>query len=85
MNKLSIFSDIAASEYHQAARDGKFLSSHLLDDFRKSPLLFKKKMNGEIEPTESAALAVGRAVHTLVLEGRSKFDEEFLVDRKSVV
>ena len=79
MNKLPFFADVPAGEYHQAARDGKFLSSHLLGDFRKSPLLYKKKMNGEIEPTESAALAIGRAVHVLVLEGRAKFDEEFIV------
>ena len=78
-NKLSFFADVEANEYHQAARDGKYLSSHLLGDLRKSPRLYQKKMNGDIEPTESAALAVGRAVHTLVLEGRSKFDEEFLV------
>ena len=79
MNKLSFFADVPADEYHQAARDGKFLSSHLLGDFRKSPRLYHKKMNGEIEPTESTALAVGRAVHVLVLEGRARFDEEFLV------
>ena len=79
MNKLPFFADIEANEYHQAARDGKFLSSHLLGDFRKSPKLYYKKLSGEIEPTESAALAVGRAVHVLVLEGRAKFDEEFLV------
>ena len=78
-SKLSIFADIPAEEYHQAARDGKFLSSHLLGDFRRSPRLYQKKMNGEIEPSESAALAIGRAVHTLVLEGRAKFDEGFLV------
>ena len=79
MNKLAIFADIPATEYHQAARDGKYLSSHLLGDFRKSPMLYHKKLNGDIEPTESAALAIGRAVHVLVLEGRGKFDEEFLV------
>ena len=79
MNKLSFFADVPADEYHQAARDGKFLSSHLLGDFRKSPRLYHKKINGEIEPSESAALAVGRAVHVLVLEGRARFDEEFLV------
>lgn len=79
MNKPAFFADISSCEYHQAARDGKFLSSHLLGDFRKSPLLYKKKMSGEIEPTESTALAIGRAVHVLILEGRAKFDEEFLV------
>ena len=79
MNKLSFFADIPADEYHRAARDGEFLSSHLLGDFRKSPLFYRKKLTGEIEQTESAALAIGRAVHVLVLEGRAKFDEEFLV------
>ena len=78
-NKLPFFLDIPSEEYHQAARDGKFLSSHLLGDFRRSPRLYQKKLNGEIEPTESAALTMGRAVHTLILEGRAKFDEEFLV------
>ncbi len=79
MDKLSFFADIPSAEYHQAARDGRYLSSHLLGDFRKSPRLYQKKMNGEIEPSESAALALGRAVHALILEGRAKFDEEFLV------
>jgi len=76
---LPFFADVPSEEYHQAAREGKCLSSHLLGDFRKSPLLYNKKMNGEIEPTESAALAVGRAVHVLILEGRGRFDEEFQV------
>ena len=65
MDKLSIFSDVPAGEYHQAARDGKFLSSHLLGDFRKSPRLYHKKLNGEIEQTESAALAIGRACNQI--------------------
>ena len=78
-NILPFFADIDAAEYHRDARDGKFLSSHLLADFRKSPRLYQKKMNGEIEPSESAALALGRALHVLVLEGRARFDEEFLV------
>ena len=79
MHKLPFFADVPADEYHQAARDGKFLSSHLLGDFRKSPRLYHKKMSGEIDPSESTALAVGRAVHVLVLEGRAKFDAEFMV------
>ena len=78
-NKLSFFADIDAEEYHQAARDGKYLSSHLLGDFRRAPKLFRMKMSGEIEPTESAALTMGRAVHSLILEGRSVFEKEFMV------
>ena len=79
MHKFPFIVDIPADEYHEAARRGEFLSSHLLGDFRKSPRLYHKKMNGEIDPSESTALAVGRAVHVLVLEGRAKFDAEFMV------
>ena len=79
MHKFPFIVDIPADEYHEAARRGEFLSSHLLGDFRKSPRLYHKKMNGEIDPNESTALAVGRAVHVLVLEGRAKFDAEFMV------
>ena len=67
MGKLPFLADIPASEYHEAARQGRFLSSHLLGDFRKSPRLYRKKMTGEIEPEDSAAFLMGRAVHTLIL------------------
>ena len=79
MGKLPFLVDVPADEYHEAARRGQYLSSHLLGDFRRSPRLYHKKMTGEIEPEDSAAFLMGRAVHTLVLEGRGKFDEEFLV------
>ena len=79
MHRYPFIVDIPADEYHEAARRGEFLSSHLLGDFRKSPRLYHKKMSGEIDPSESTALAVGRAVHVLVLEGRAKFDAEFMV------
>ena len=79
MNTLPFFADIPAEEYHRAARDGQFLSSHLLGDFRKSPKLYRKKMAGEMAQEETAAFLTGRAVHSLILEGRSAFDAEFLV------
>ena len=79
MGKYPLLVDIPAEDYHRAAREGRYLSSHLLGDFRKSPRLYHKKMAGEIEPADSAALTLGRAVHTLVLEGRAKFDSEFLI------
>ena len=71
--------DVPADEYHEAARRGEFLSSHLLGYFRACPLLYKKKISGEIEPLDTAAYQTGRAIHTLVLEGQGKFDEEYLV------
>lgn len=71
--------DVDAGEYHEAARRGEFLSSHMLGDFRTCPLLYKKKMTGEIEQMDTAAYQTGRAIHTLVLEGQGRFDEEYLV------
>ena len=79
MQKYPFIVDIDADEYHEAARRGEFLSSHLLGDFRACPRLYKKKLSGEIEPVDTTAYQIGRALHTLILEGRSKFDAEYLI------
>ncbi len=68
-----------ADIYHARSRNGEFMSSHLLADFRESPALYYKEINGEIEETESAAFALGRAAHCLILEGRQAFDRDFVV------
>ena len=73
------FLTIPAEEYHAASRSGRYMSSHLLADFRESPELYRRKTNGEIAESESPALALGRAAHCLVLEGRAAFDEQYLV------
>lgn len=75
----SCFVSIPADEYHADARAGKYLSSHLLADFRRSPILYRKKTTGEIASSDSPALALGRAAHTLILEGRAAFDEQYIV------
>ncbi|MCQ2299986.1 MAG: PD-(D/E)XK nuclease-like domain-containing protein [Bacteroidales bacterium] len=79
MKKPDYILDIPAEQYHQDARDGKFLSSHMLGDFRKCPSLYHKKMTGLIPPSDSASFTFGRATHSLVLEGRAAFDAEFIV------
>ena len=68
-----------ASEYHARSKAGEFMSSHMLGDFRKSPALYRKKILGQIEENESPAFVLGRAAHSLVLEGRSAFDRDYLV------
>ena len=73
------FLTIPADEYHAASRSGQYMSSHLLADFRESPELYRRKTNGEIAEAESPALALGRAAHCLILEGRAAFDGQFLV------
>ena len=77
--KTDRFLSIPADEYHAESRNGHYMSSHLLADFRESPELYRRKTNGEIAEAESPALALGRAAHCLILEGRAAFDEQFLV------
>ena len=63
--------------YRQKAN--AYLTSHGLGDFKKCPLLFHKKRQGLIEDEDRPAYLVGRATHTLVLEGRERFDVEYAV------
>lgn len=73
------FLTIPADEYHAASRSGRHMSSHLLADFRESPELYRRKTSGKIAEAEGSALALGRAAHCLILEGRAAFDGQFLV------
>ncbi len=68
-----------AAEYHVASQSGKYMSSHLLADFRESPELYRRKVSGQITETESPAFVLGRAAHSLILEGRTAFDREYVV------
>jgi hypothetical protein len=74
--QTTIFIREPAETYH--ARAGEFLSSHLLADFRTSPLLYRQKLDGLVEEKDTAAFIEGTATHTLVLEGRDRFDAEFV-------
>ena len=64
-----------ADVYH--AKAGEYLSSHRLADFRKCPRLFRKKELGLIEEGDRPAYRVGRATHTLILEGRHTLEAEY--------
>lgn len=66
-----------AEVYHAKAKD--YLSSHQLADFRKCPLLYRRKRLGHITEEERPAYLVGRAAHTLILEGLDRFEEDFAV------
>ena len=70
---------IPEGEYHAASKRGEFLSSHNLGLFRHCPLAYRRAMD-ETEPKpDSPALAIGRAAHCLILEGKDAFDERYLV------
>ncbi len=66
-----------AEQYHASAKD--HLSSHRLADFRRSPLLYHWKQTGLARDEDRPAYLMGRAAHTLILEGREKFLAEYAI------
>lgn len=66
-----------ADVYH--ARRGECLTSHRLAEFRSCPLLFRRKELGLVPDRDSHAFLVGRAAHTLILEGRERYEAEYTV------
>ena len=50
-----------ADVYHAKSR--QFLSSHKLADFRRCPLLYRRKQLGLIDDVDRPAYLVGRAAH----------------------
>jgi hypothetical protein len=69
--------DEPAETYHTRAKD--YLSSHQLALFRECPLHYRKWTLGEITREDRPAYAIGRAAHTLILEGREAFDAQYAV------
>jgi len=61
------------------AQRREYLSSHRLADFRKCPRLFRKKEQGLIPDEDKPSYVLGRATHTLVLEGEEKFNADYAV------
>jgi len=54
------------------------ISNTKLWEFHKRPaLFFGKYVSKEVERKESAALLIGSALHTIVLEGQDAFDHEY--------
>jgi len=66
-----------ADAYH--AKAGEYLTSHLLADFRKCPLLYHRKRLGLVVEKDQPSYIVGRATHVLVLEGRDRYEAEYAV------
>lgn len=67
-------------EPHEAyhAKTGKeFLSSHMLGAFIRCPLEYHQRITGTWENKDSKAYALGRAAHTMILEGVPQYDKEY--------
>lgn len=66
-----------ADVYHAKSRD--FLTAHGLAEFRRCPLLYRKKELGLVPERDTTAYLIGRAAHALILEGRERYQREFAV------
>ena len=63
--------------YHTKSKD--FLTAHALNEFRRCPLLYRKKVLGLVPERDTTAYLIGRAAHALILEGRDRYQREFAV------
>jgi hypothetical protein len=79
MEKPTYLLDIPAEEYHAATKENKYTTSHRLNLFRRCPALYIKHVRGDIVEGDTAAFMLGRATHTLVLEGATAFEAEYVV------
>lgn len=70
---------ITEPEAVYAAKRKDNLSSHALAEFRTCPLLFRNRQLGLLPETDSSAFLLGRAVHTLTLEGCDEYRQRFAV------
>jgi len=61
------------------AKAATHLTSHRLAEFRRNPLLFHKKELGLVLDEDRPAYQIGRAAHTLILEGREVFAKRYAV------
>ncbi|MDX2199606.1 MAG: PD-(D/E)XK nuclease-like domain-containing protein [Phycisphaerae bacterium] len=66
-----------ADVYHAKGKD--YLSSHALNEFRRCPLLYRKRELGLVPERDSTAFLIGRAAHTLILEGRQRYEREYAI------
>lgn len=74
-NAIEVIRNEPFADYLQ--KSAQYLTSHQLADFRRSPKLYKRKKDGRIVNEDKRVYVIGRALHTLVLEGREAFDALF--------
>jgi len=74
---LSILTHEPEEQYH--AQAGKYLSSHLLADFRKCPQLYARKVEGLVADEDRPAYVLGRAAHKRILEGPEVYKAAYAI------
>jgi hypothetical protein len=72
---LNVLAHEPEEAYH--AKAGQYLTSHLLADFRKCPLLYFQKASGALPDEDRPAYVLGRAAHKRILEGRDAYEAAY--------
>lgn len=75
----SILTSVPGGEYLQASRDGTFIDGQTLALFRKCPLSFKLKTDGELEWEDYTDYDFVHAARCLILEGPAAFATKYMV------
>lgn len=71
---------ISRDEYYAASASGARISFHSLLDFVRNGKEYNRHITGEVPmPEPTREMFLGTATHTLVLEGREKFNAEYIV------
>jgi len=63
--------------YH--AKRSHYLTSHKLAEFRRCPLLYRRRDVGLIPDIDTAAYLQGRAAHALILEEREQYKQRYAI------
>lgn len=70
---------IPIREYHNKAYSGQAMSAGMLKEFRKCPSHYHLLVTGQGARPDSDAFRLGRAIHTLVLEGEAEFRHAYVI------
>lgn len=76
-SKLHFLIREPAEVYHAKSR--AYLGSHRLAEFRNNPPLFRKRELGLIPDEDRPAFLLGRAAHTLILEGQVAYEATYAI------
>lgn len=67
----------AYETYHR--KRAETLTSHQLGEYRVTPHRWRRRRGGLIEDIERPAYVLGRAAHTLILEGQQAYNDQYFV------
>lgn len=74
---MEIVTDEDFGEYRSRCKS--YINYHSLATYMRSPAVYWAEYSGIIEKRDSDAMAFGRAFHTLALESRGVFDDQYTV------